>query len=31
VNARRERVTIALIAPEPIPEFPAWETSRPNF
>jgi CRP-like cAMP-binding protein len=31
VNARRERVTVALIAPGPIPEFPSWETSRFNF
>jgi CRP/FNR family cyclic AMP-dependent transcriptional regulator len=31
VNARRERVTVALIAPGPIPEFPSWKTSRFNF
>jgi hypothetical protein len=30
-NARRERVTVALLAPGPIPEFPSWETSPLNF
>jgi CRP-like cAMP-binding protein len=31
MNARHERVTVALLAPGPIPEFPSWETSRFNF
>jgi CRP-like cAMP-binding protein len=31
VNARRERVTVAMIPPGPIPEFPSWETSQFNF
>jgi CRP-like cAMP-binding protein len=31
MNARRERVTVALIAPGPIPEFPSWETRGFNF
>lgn len=30
-NARRERVTIALLAPGPIPEFPALPMSQSNF
>jgi hypothetical protein len=31
MNGRRERVTVAMIAPGPIPEFPSWETSQLNF
>ena len=31
INGRRERVTVALIAPGTIPEFPALERSRFNF
>ncbi len=31
MNARRERVTVALIAPGPIPEFPSWEIRGFNF
>lgn len=31
LNARKVRVTVALLAPGPIPEFPSWPTSRFNF
>lgn len=31
LNARGERVTVAMLAPGPIPEFPSWPTSRFNF
>ncbi len=31
INRRHDRVTVALIAPGPIPEFPFWETSGFNF
>lgn len=31
VNAQRERVTVAIIAPGPIPAFPSWETRGFNF
>jgi CRP-like cAMP-binding protein len=30
-NARRERVTVALLAPGPIPEFPTLPMSQSNF
>jgi len=31
LNARSERVTVAMLAPGPIPEFPSWPSSRFNF
>jgi len=31
MNARRERITVALVAPGPIPEFPSWESRGFNF
>jgi CRP-like cAMP-binding protein len=31
MNARSERVTVSLLAPGPIPEFPSLPTSRFNF
>jgi CRP-like cAMP-binding protein len=31
LNARRERVTVAMLAPGPIPEFPALPVSKSDF
>jgi len=31
INAHMDRVTVAMIAPGPIPEFPLWESSRLHF